>query len=119
MALNIEAECYVNEVKQFGWGTVAKMSHSQRGKNDAGEWITTGKDYLDVVLPEGEPAPAENSIVKITGTFKIETFEKRDGSTGINIKVKAKTIEAVNRNPVDAVRNILAPLGASEISSTW
>lgn len=122
MALNIEFEGYVNEVKQFSWGTVAKMSHSQRAKNDAtGEWETVGKDYLDVTLPEGADAPEENSIARVAGTFKTSTFEKRDGSTGIAIKVRAHTIETVDRrrDPVDVARDILAPMGASEVEAVW
>ncbi len=120
MALNIEFEGYVNEVKQFSWGTVVKMSHSQRAKNDAtGEWETVGKDYLDVTLPEGVQAPAENSIAKVTGTFKVGTYEKRDGSTGIAIKVRAQSVDAVDRRgAVDVARDILAPAGAVEVD-TW
>ena len=121
MALNIEFEGYINEVKQFSWGTVAKMSHSQRAKNDAtGEWETVGKDYLDVTLPEGVAAPAENSVARLTGTFKTSTYEKRDGSTGVAIKVRAHSIEPVERrrDPVDVVANVLAPLGATEVD-TW
>ena len=121
MALNIEFEGYVNEVKQFSWGTVAKMSHSQRAKNEAtGEWETVGYDYLDVTLPEGADAPGENSIARVAGTFKIVTFEKRDGSTGVALNVRAQSIETVerNRNPVDAVAKILAPMGATEVD-TW
>lgn len=112
MALNIEFEGYVNEIKVFGWGTVAKMSHSQRAKNDTtGEWETVGKDYLDVTLPEGAVAPEENSIAKVTGTFKTSTYEKRDGTTGIAIKVRAQMIESVDRRgPVEVVAEILAPV---------
>ena len=122
MALNIEFEGYVNEVKQFSWGTVVKMAHSQRAKNDeTGEWETVGKDYLDVTLPDGVAAPDENTIARVKGTFKVATFEKRDGSTGIDIKVRASEIEAVDRrrDPVDVVANVLAPLGAVEMEPVW
>lgn len=122
MALNIEFEGYINEVKTFSWGTVAKMSHSQRAKNDAtGEWETVGKDYLDVTLPEGVQAPEENSVARVVGTFKTSTYEKRDGTTGIAIKVRAQSIEAVDRrrDPVDVVRDVLAPVGATEVEAVW
>ena len=101
MALKIEFEGYVNEVKTFGWGTVLKMSHSQRAKNAAsGQWETVGKDYLDVVLPEGfNPALInEGIILNVVGTFKVETYDKRDGDKGIALKVRATSVEPVERN---------------------
>ena len=94
MALNIEFEGFVNEVKTFDWGTVARMSHSQRAKNDAGQWETIGKDYLDVTLPAGETV-AEGGLVKVKGTFKVSTFDKKDGTTGIAIKVRAQEVSVV------------------------
>ena len=97
MALNIEFEGYVNEVKEFGWGNVAKMSHNRRKKNEStGEWETVSKDYLDVVLPEGRTT-TEGSLLKVGGTFTVETFAKRDGSTGIAIKVRAEYVQPVER----------------------
>lgn len=98
MALEIEFEGYVNEVKDFTWGTVAKMSHNRRKKNEqTGDWETVGKDYLDVVLPKGETVK-EGSLLKVGGTFTVDTFEKRDGSTGVAIKVRAEYVQPVERN---------------------
>lgn len=100
MALNIEFEGFVNEVKSFDWGTVAKVSHSQRAKNDAtGEWETVGKDYIDVTLPEGTSVK-ENDLVKVKGSFKVSTYEKRDGTHGVAIKVRAQEIAPVERRGV-------------------
>lgn len=115
MALNISFEGFVNEVKTFDWGTVAKVSHSQRAKNDAGIWETIGKDYLDVTLPAGATV-TENSLIKVEGTFKVSTFDKKDGSTGIAIKVRAQSVEAVERNYGDrgSVSNLTA-LGATQV----
>jgi hypothetical protein len=100
MALKIEVEGYVNEVKTFGWGTVLKMTHSQRAKNkESGQWETVGKDYLDVVLPEGFNVDLirEGMILNVLGSFKVETYAKRDGTTGIALKVRATDIEQVER----------------------
>lgn len=100
MALNIEFEGYVNEVKDFAWGTIAKVAHSQRAKNDVtGEWETVGKDYLDVVLPDGAIVD-ENSIIRVKGTFKVSTYDKKDGTTGIAIKVRAQEVSPVERRGV-------------------
>ncbi len=123
MALNIEFEGYVNEVKTFGWGAVAKMSHSQRAKNkDSGQWETVGKDYLDVVLPEGFNAGLiqEGMILNVAGTFKIETYDKRDGGVGIALKVRATQIERVERQgqrtPSDAGAT-LTSMGAAPVDN--
>lgn len=112
MALNIQFEGYVNEVKQFGWGSVAKVSHNQRAKNDAGEWETVSKDYLDVTLPEGAIVD-EGSIVRVEGTFKVSTYDKRDGSTGVAIKVRAQSVTPVERGGKPAAAK------ATEIPAGW
>ena len=96
MAITVTFEGYVNEVKTFSWGTVAKVSHSQRAKNDAGVWETVGKDYLDVTVPEGVTV-SENQIVKVTGTLKVGTYDKKDGTVGIALKVRGQEITAVER----------------------
>lgn len=97
MAINVEFEGYVNEVKSFAWGNVAKVSHNQRAKDDAtGQWTTVGKDYFDVTLPEGTSVD-ENSIVKVTGTLKVGTYEKKDGTTGVGLKVRAQSVQPVQR----------------------
>lgn len=103
MAITVEFEGYVNEVKAFSWGNVAKVSHSQRAKNDAtGQWETVGKDYLDVTLPDGVTV-ADNSIVKVRGSLKVSTYDKKDGTTGVALKVRAYEIEAVERGSKPAV----------------
>lgn len=97
MAVNVEFEGYVNELKSFAWGTVAKVSHNQRAKNDAtGQWETVGKDYFDVTLPEGVTVD-ENAIVRVSGTLKVGTYEKKDGTTGVSLKVRAQDVQPVVR----------------------
>ncbi|CAB4152920.1 hypothetical protein UFOVP609_34 [uncultured Caudovirales phage] len=98
MALNIEFEGYVNEIKQFDWGTVVQMSHAQRAKNQTtGEWETVGKDYIDVTVPTGMSVPAQNSVAVIIGSLKVGTYAKKDGSTGVSLKVRAKDIRPGSR----------------------
>lgn len=98
MALNLEFEGYVNEIKQFSWGSIAKVSHSQRAKNEAtGQWETVGKDYLDVTVPDGAIVD-EGSLVKVKGTLKVGTYDKKDGTQGIALKVRAQEITPVVRN---------------------
>lgn len=123
MALKIEFEGYANEVKTFGWGAVVKMTHSQRAKNkDSGVWETVGKDYVDVVLPEGFNADLikEGMILNVLGTFKVETYEKRDGTTGVSLKVRATEIEQVERQGQRATSDAgatLTSMGAAAIDN--
>jgi hypothetical protein len=113
MAVNVIFEGFVNEVKPFSWGTVAKVSHSQRAKNDAtGQWETVGKDYFDVTLPEGVTVP-EGELVRVEGTLKVGTYDKKDGTTGVALKVRAQSIRKVergNRDAVAAAKEVLAPV---------
>lgn len=113
MAVNVIFEGFVNEVKPFSWGTVAKVSHSQRAKNDAtGQWETVGKDYFDVTLPEGVTIP-EGELVRVEGTLKVGTYDKKDGTTGVALKVRAQSVRKVERGPRDAVaaaKEVLAPV---------
>lgn len=120
MALQLVFEGYVNEVKQFSWGTVARMSHAQRAKDDAtGEWTTVSRDYLDVTLPEGASA-AEGDILRVEGTLKVGTFEKRDGTQGISLKVRAQNIDKVMRTGTAAApaTPVEAPAGWEPISES-
>jgi len=110
MAINVEFEGYVNEVKAFSWGNVAKVSHSQRAKNDAtGQWETVGKDYFDVTLPDGVTVK-ENTVVRVAGSLKVGTYDKKDGTQGISMKVRAKDVTDVTRDGIAAVKNVLAPV---------
>lgn len=110
MALNIEFEGYVNEVKTFDWGRVAKLSHAQRAKNQTtGEWETVGKDYIDVTLPDDAISPTENTIVNVRGSLKVSTYQKLDGTTGVGMKVRAKEISPVVRGSRPA----------TQVSDTW
>lgn len=113
MALNISFEGFVQEVKEFGWGTVVTVVHNQRSKNDAtGQWETVGKDYLDVTT-DG-PIPPKDTKVAVSGRLKVSTYQKKDGTTGIALKVAGATIsEATRGNAVAATKEILEPLDPS------
>ena len=109
MALNIEFEGFTQAPKVLSWGTVVTVAHSQRAKNDAGEWTTVGKDYIDVTVPEGVQAPAEGVLVKVKGTLTVRTYDKADGTTGVGLKVRAQEISEIfrDRDPVAVVRDVL------------
>jgi hypothetical protein len=115
MAIKVEFDGWVNEVKEFDWGTVLKVSHDQRAKNAAGEWETVGKDYFDVTVTADQArAIGSAKVVHIVGNLrKVETFEKRDGSVGVSVKVRATEVSPVERgfkaDPVSVVKSVLAP----------
>lgn len=97
MAIQIEFEGYVNEVKALAWGNVAKVAHSQRAKNETtGQWETVGKDYFDVTLPDGVVVN-EGDIVAVRGTLKANGYLKNDGTAGVGMKVRAVAVSTVNR----------------------
>jgi single-stranded DNA-binding protein len=100
MAVSIEFEGFVNEVRHYDWGVALDVAHSQRMKNAGGQWETFGYDYFSVTpksgtLPEGVEKGAK---VLIRGTMKTKRYEKRDGSgTGLALNVRAESIEPVRR----------------------
>jgi len=105
MAIHIEFEGYVNEVKTFDWGIVAKVAHSQRAKNDTtGQWETVGKDYFDVTLPEGVTVN-EGDIVAVRGNMKASGYLKNDGTAGVGMKVRASSVSKIDRGRTEQ-RNI-------------
>jgi hypothetical protein len=95
MAIQIEFQGFVNEVKNFDWGTVYNVSHNQVRKTPQGQWETVGRDYFSVVAPDGTQPLAENMRVNVKGRLKTKTFEKRDGSKGMSLEVRADEISVL------------------------
>ena len=108
MAVRIEFEGYVNEVKPFDWGTVYNVGHRQVIKNAAGQWETAGYDYFDVSVQKGTPEIAKDTKVKVKGTMKTKRFDKRDGSKGIALQVRAESIEPMEK-----------PASVSDMQTIW
>ena len=112
MALQIEFEGFVQDVRNFDWGTVVVVAHNQRAKSPTGEWETVGKDYIDVTF-DGVTPPKE-TLVKVKGTLKVSTYAKKDGSTGVALKVRASELYPFKRgDAVSATKEILEPLDPS------
>ena len=89
----IEVTGWLNDIKDFEWGRVLKLSVDVRKKNHQGEWETVDKTIYDVVT-DGRAALEGVKQVKVTGRITCtSTFQKRDGSTGSAIKVRAETVE--------------------------
>lgn len=111
MAIYAEFEGFTQAPKVLSWGTVVVVAHNNRGKNDAGEWITTSTDYIDVIIPEGVPAPAEGVLVKVKGNLTAGSYIKKDGSPHHSLKVRAQDISEVfrDRDPIATVKDVLTP----------
>jgi len=85
---------WLNEVKSFDWGTALRVSADVRRTNDQGEWETVDKLSYDVTT--AEPFQSEARQVTVTGRITgLNIFQKKDGSTGVSIKVRADSIEEV------------------------
>lgn len=97
MAIQIEFQGFINEVKNFEWGTVYNVSHNQVRKTPQGTWETIGRDYFSVIAPDGTPSLTENSRVNVKGRMKTKTFEKRDGTKGTSLEVRAEEISVLTQ----------------------
>lgn len=98
----IELTGWLNDVKDFEWGRALKVSVDVRKQNHQGEWETVDKTTFDVVTDNRAPLDGVKQVVvsgRITGT---NVFQKRDGSSGFTIKVRA---ESVVPAPNQAVAN--------------
>jgi hypothetical protein len=94
MAVNIEFTGFVNGVRTFDWGVVYDVAHAQMMKDDQGDWKVAGKDYFSVTGPNGF---VEGDMVKVVGTLKTKSYEKKDGTKGIALNVRAKDMEKAER----------------------
>lgn len=88
---------WLNDTRAFDWGTVGKVAVDQRRKNDAtGQWETVDKLVYDVsfegIFPDSKQVTVNG---RITG---INTYEKRDGSSGYSIKVRAESVEVAEES---------------------
>jgi hypothetical protein len=99
MAIQIEFSGYINEVKKFEWGTVYDISHAQRQQNEGGQWETVGYDYFSVI---GDPGFEKDQRVTVKGRLKTKKYDKRDGTKGTTLEVRAEYIELVKNAKAEA-----------------
>lgn len=109
--IKVEFDGFVTEKKEFDWGTVVNVAHNQRGKDEAGEWITTGRDYFKVIV-DRSTVVSENDKVQVVGRLKTKSFDKKDGSKGISLEVRADAFVVVSKGKP-------APQSAAMIPADW
>jgi hypothetical protein len=87
---------WLNDAKTFDWGSAAKVSVDQRKQNSAGVWETVDKIVYDVTF---EGAIPDAKQVTVTGRISgLNLYEKRDGTSGASIKVRAESIVAADES---------------------
>ena len=118
----IELTGWLQDIKDFDWGRAIKVSVDVRKQNDQGQWETVDKTMYDVTTDNRAPLEGVKQVVvsgRITGT---NTFQKRDGTFGFSIKVRADSVapaenqvlsEKVNHAAINAVWPTVTP-GAPE-----
>lgn len=94
MAIEIKFQGFINEVKQFDWGTVYDIAHNQVRKDAQGNWETVGKDYFSVVA---EPGYGKGDKVEVVGRMKTKLYDKKDGSKGVSLQVRAESINILRK----------------------
>ena len=105
----IQVTGWLNDVKEFEWGRALKVSVDVRKKNHQGDWETVDKTVYDVTTEGREPLEGVKQVTvtgRVTGT---STFQKRDGSTGSAIKVRAEKIEIASDKVNEAAINAVWP----------
>lgn len=108
MAMKIEFTGWMNDRKDFSWGTVIKATHSVRRKDEAGEWQTVGKDYVDIVIEDSKRAEFAHILdapvpcrIEVAGNVKPSHYEKRgdNGPEIVNyLKVWPDNIEVMQQD---------------------
>jgi hypothetical protein len=85
---------WLNDVKDFDWGRALKVSVDVRKKNHQDEWETVDKTVYDVTTDDrGVNFDGIKQVTfegRIVGT---NVYDKRDGSKGFSIKVRAESVE--------------------------
>jgi len=108
----IQLTGWLNDVKDFEWGRALKVSVDVSKKNHKDEWETVDKTIYDVTTDNRTPLDGVKQVVvtgRITGT---NVFQKRDGSSGFSIKVRAQTVEP-------AANQVVEKSGHAALNEVW
>ena len=108
----IQLTGWLNDVKDFEWGRALKVSVDVRKKTEAGTWETVDKTIYDVTTDNRTPLEGVKQVVvtgRITGT---NVFQKRDGSSGFSIKVRAENVEP-------AANQVVEKTGHAALNKVW
>jgi len=105
----IELTGWLNDVREFDWGTALKVAVDVRKKNDQDVWETVDKTIYDVTT-DSRTALDDVKQVKVVGRIVgTSTFQKRDGSTGSAIRVRAESVNVAGQKTQEAAINEVWP----------
>jgi len=100
MAIEATFTGWLNDKKDFDWGTVLKMSHSVRRKDESGQWQTVGKDYIDVIIPAEKSEELRHALaapvpcrMDVTGNAKPAHYTNAQGEVVSYLKIWANAVE--------------------------
>jgi single-stranded DNA-binding protein len=98
MALSLTFTGFVEEAKTFDWGSVVTVTHANRKKNEQGKWETVSRDYIDVSVDASSEfgwllTAEKGTRVTITGNAKLATYEKKDGTSAVKIRLYPQAVE--------------------------
>jgi hypothetical protein len=108
----IQLTGWLNDVKDFDWGRALKVSVDVRKKNHQGEWETVDKTIYDVTTDNRAPLEGVKQVVvsgRIVGT---NVYQKRDGTSGFSIKVRAENVEP-------AANQVVEKTGHAALNEVW
>lgn len=86
---------WLNDVKDFEWGRALKVSVDVRKKNHQGDWETVDKTIYDCTTDSRTPLEGVKQVTVTGRVVGTNVFQKRDGSSGFSIKVRAETVTPV------------------------
>lgn len=119
MAIQVSFTGFIQGTKEFAWGTVLEVAHTNRKKNEAGEWETVSTDYVDVVIDAkdvqayGHVLSSEKSTrVAVKGNMKFNAYTNKAGEPAAKMKVYPDELEIVDS--VSAIKQVLKPLDLSD-----
>lgn len=88
------------------WAHLRVASHERLRRN--GEWVNTDPEFYNVTMFGAAAETVANELHKgdritVEGRPQLETFSRRDGSTGAAVKVYARSaVKAVDQTPTSA-----------------
>jgi hypothetical protein len=95
MSYEVKFDGYVAEVKQFTWGVALKVIHNVRSLNDAGQWETSVKEYVDVVLPVGTNVQPDQRVTVVGKVHQLGAYLTKSGEARPTLKIKASSVTPI------------------------
>ena len=100
---------WLNDVKDFQWGRALKVAVDVRKKNHQDEWETVDKTIYDVTTDSQTALDDVKQVTVVGRIVGTSAFQKRDGSTGSAIRVRAESVSVAGQKTQEAAINEVWP----------